>query len=209
MLIPRRLLVAAVLLAGAAPPALAVDGEAGIVWWANDVDIDISDAEADGGALGFHGSLWFDSGWGLKGAQYHSDLGDIGEDDGRYLGVDVAYKVLSLSENGFLALAAGWEDIDLGTGISTAGPRLGFEGRVGILGLVYGYAEAAWFPELDDSAAFNNLSGNEWELGVGVDVFPFVRVRAGYRRFDLDFEGTQGSDSATASGLLLGGGVHW
>lgn len=209
----RHLLIACAFAAGAlaAGPVLAADAEAGIVWWANDVDIDIGDGEVDAGALGFHASLWLDSGWGLKGAMYNSDLEDVGEDDGQYLSVDAAYKLLSVSENNYLALGAGWEDIDLGTGISTSGPRVGVAGRVGIVGLVYGYAEAAWFPELDDSGGLSDLSGNELELGIGMDVFPFVRVRAGYRRFDLDFDSTDtdGGGSATASGLLVGGALHW
>lgn len=209
--LPRLLLVAAALATAMATPARApaADGEAGVAWWANDVDIDVGDGEVDAGALGFYGNAWLDSGWGLKGALYRSDLDDVGEDDGRYLSLDAAYKLVSVSENGFLALGAGWQDIDLGGGISTSGPRIGLEGRAGILGLVYGYAQAAWFPALDDSGGLSDVSGNEWEVGIGMDVLPAIRLRAGYRRFELDFESAGGDETASASGLLLGGGVHW
>jgi hypothetical protein len=186
-----------------------VDGEAGIFWWANDFEGSLSNGDIDAGALGGYGELWLGERWGMRGSLYRSDLEDVGLDSSDHIAIDLKRRFLSATDNTFFALGLGWEDIDLESGESTSGARLMAEGRVGLAGAVYFYGQTAWIPDLDDVAGRTDIDGREYEIGVVFDPLPFLSLRAGYRRFRLDFDDATGSDSQETKGFLLGAGVHW
>lgn len=197
----------------AVPPASRAlgpaDGEVLLLWWANDFETDLTSGEIDAGGWGGQAELWAGN-WGMRGSLFRSDLADSGSDDDiDYLSVDVKRRLLAATDNNFIAAGVGWERLDLGADDSN-GARLLVEGRVGLGRIFYLYGHTAWLPKLEDAAGRNDLDALELEAGFGVTPFPFVSLRAGYRRFSLDFKDAAGDDrNDTAQGVLVGAGVHF
>ena len=193
-----RIALASVICLALAAPAMAagpLDGEVAAVWWANDFD---SNSEAgasstDGGAAGLRAQLWFKNKYGVKATQYGSDPAD--SDGADYTSVDVMWRPLSPTENNFVAVGLGWQQMDVaGLEDATSGMRVSFEGRVGLVGMVYAYGNAAYLPSLEDAASadaafgdYQDLESYEYEFGVAWNATPFVNVHAGYRANTLDF----------------------
>ncbi len=187
-----------------------VDGEIGLQWWSNNFSVDVSEGETSGGAFGGHAEVWWQDKWGLKGSLYRSDLDETGIESADHLSIDVKRRLFSLTDNSFVAVGLGWEDIDLVDGTNSSGARLLLEGRVGVVGALYLYGQTAWFPSLDDAGQRTDLNGNEYEAGLSYDPFPFLSLRAGYRRFKLDFDDDTGSGVSTETrGFIFGAGLHW
>ncbi len=218
----RRLIVAAgaalLLSCVMALPASAlgpVDGEIGALWWANEYDVDGASA-VDGDAPGFRAEVWMMKKYGVRAARFSSDLDDIGLDSSDYSSLDLMWKAFSPTENNFLALGLGWEEMDM-TGIGldgdTSGVRLSVEGRVGIIGAVYAYGQGSYLPSLDDAtsagATLKDLEGFEYELGVSWKAAPFISFRAGYRENSLDYSSAGIDGTAETRGFLLGTGFHF
>ena len=188
-----------------------VDGQATLNWWANDFDADVGGGKVDAGAFGGSVDLWWNDRWGVSGALYRSDLADSGSTgDVDYLSIDAKRRILSVTENNFLAAGAGYQQLGF-TGGDSHGLRLLVEGRIGLLGAVYAYGQSAWMPVFDDAGTREDLDALELEAGLGISPLPFITLSAGWRRFDLDF-----SDSATgiarstsASGPVFEAGVKW
>jgi len=210
----RALLLVLALFTLPAPGVLAagpVDGEAGLNWWANDFDADLGAGDVDAGAFGGHLQLWWKETWGLKGALYRSDLADAGDaGDVDYLSVDLKRRLVSVTENNFLAAGLGYEQLDLRGG-DTQGLRLLVEGRVGLVGAVWAYGHSAWMPVFDDTAAREDQDAWEFEAGVGFSPLPFLKLSAGWRKFTLDFTDTAtgSARSNSASGPVFEAGVKW
>ncbi len=225
---PLRLVVRVLLLSTlVATPALAmgpVDGEVGALWWANEYDTE--GASADAGVPGFNAELWWQSKFGVR-AQVLGDVDDTSSSSD-YTAVDVMWKAFSPTENNFFAVGLGWQDMDFTAPNSTlpvfsgdtSGLRVAVEGRVGIVGMVYAYGQAAYLPSMDDatdsttSNQFNDMDGLEYELGVSWKPAPFISVRGGYRENQLDYDrvdvlGVNNSESSESSGFLLGVGFHF
>lgn len=189
-----------------------VDGEATLNWWANDFDADVGDSEIDAGAFGGTAELWWNQSWGLKGALYRSDLADSGgNDDSDYLSIDLKRRLISPTENNYIAAGLGYERLSLDSGDNTQGVRLLVEGRLGVAGTVYAYGESAWMPAFEDTSEREDLDAVEFELGVGFSPLPFMTVSGGWRKFALDFTDTAtGSGRQTsASGPVFEAGVKW
>jgi len=188
-----------------------IDGEVGLNWWANDFDADLGDGDVNAGAVGGHLQLWWNESWGLKGALYRSDLADAGDaDDVDYLSLDLKRRVISATENNYLAAGVGYQHLDLRGG-DTQGLRLLVEGRVGLAGAVWLYGHSAWMPVFDDTAARENQDALELEAGIGFTPLPFLKLSAGWRKFALDFTNTAtGSGrSNSASGPVFEAGLKW
>ncbi len=188
-----------------------IDGEAGLNWWANDFDADVGDGDVDAGAVGGHLQLWWNETWGLKGALYRSDLADTADaGDADYLSVDLKRRVISVTENNYLAAGVGYERLDLRGG-DTNGLRLLVEGRAGLVGAVWVYGQSAWMPVFDDTDAREDQDAFEFEAGVGFSPLPFVKLSAGWRKFTLDFTDTATGDDRnnSASGPVFEAGLKW
>jgi hypothetical protein len=198
----RYALLASSCVLGTALPALAigpVDGEIGAVWWANDFEVTEGDAgaSASGDAPGYRVELWLFQRFGFEAAAYSSDLDSIGADSSDYRHIDLLWRPFSPTDNNFLALGAGWQQMDLGTiGLDgdTSGPRAVVEGRIGLLGPVYFYGLASYLPTLDDTRStdpalgeFRDMHGYELDAGVACTILPFISLRAGYRSQSIDY----------------------
>ncbi len=207
----RRLLAILITLFSPAPCLAAgpVDGELGVVWWANDLDLDPT-GEFDAGAWGGYAGVWLNDRWGARAAFFRSDLDEPGLDQNiDYLSVDVKGRLVSVSENNFIAAGLGWENIDFGDGGDSDGLRLVLDGRFGLGRLIFVYGQAAWLPVMSDADNRSDLDAFEIEAGLGITPFPFLDLRGGYRQFRLDFKTDGVEDSATSKGLFIGAGVHF
>lgn len=208
----KKSVIALLITAVSAAPAFALgplDGEAALSWWANDFEADVEGSEVDAGALGGHAELWA-GGWGLRGALFRSDLSDSGSDeDIDYLSLDFKRRLFSLTDSNFIAAGFGWENLRL-EGEDSNGARLLLEGRVGFGRIFYFYGQTAWLPTLEDVSGREDLDAFEIEAGLGATPLPFVSLRAGYRRFSLDFTDPSGDDkNDTAQGVVFGAGLHF
>ncbi len=190
------------LLAAAVSPAFAigpVDGEFGAAWWANDFTVSEggSQASADGDAPGYRVELWLFQRFGLHAEAYSSDLDSVGAGSSDYRNVDLLWRAFSPTDNNFLAIGAGWQQMDLATiGLDgdTQGVRALLEGRVGLVGPVYAFGLGSYLPALDDTTAtnpalgaFRDMTGYELDAGVAVTILPFVSLRAGYRTQAIEY----------------------
>jgi hypothetical protein len=217
-----RLSVPALLLCCCALPALAagpIDGEVGAVWWANDFDYssEAASTSTSAGAPGFRAELWFFNKFGARAERYSSDVDALTSETADYTSIDALWRPFSPTQNNFLALGLGWQDMDMSTiGLDgeTSGPRAVLEGRVSLGGLFYAYGHGSYMPELDDAqpsdpmfGEYEDLSAYQLELGVSWKAAPFLSVRGGYMTYATDFRQT-GIDPLLGVGTELDGEVE-
>ncbi len=223
------ILVAAVVLVGAAAVVEAagpIDGEIGAVYWNSEFNSSgVAGLTSDSGSPGFRAQLWLFNKYGVKAGMYRTDLDDFTAiETSNYTSVDLMWRPLSPTQNNYLAVGLGWQQMDLNTiGLQgdTDGVRVNVDGRVGFGKIVFAYGEGSYLPSLSDATAltpslgqFESMSGYEYELGVSVKPFPFVQIRAGYRMHSVDFTqtgldpllgfGTEMEGTAESSGFLAG-----
>jgi len=181
-----------------ATPLLAagpIDGEVSALWWANDLDTSsqAGNTSDDGGAPGLRAELWALERYGVRAAQFGSDVRSSQGAD--YTSIDVMWKALAPTENNFLALGLGWQRMQLeGLAGDTSGMRLAVEGRVALAGMIYAYGTGSYLPDLEDAApttpgasTLEDMDAYEYELGVAWNAMPFMNVHAGYRVNNLSF----------------------
>ena len=134
-----------------------------------------------------------------------------GEDDTSQLSIDIKRRLYSYTENTYVAMGLGWDDIGLSDNRSTSGMRFVAEGRLGLLGPTYVFGQAALAPWLSDTEKYVNPFGKELELGFAVEPLPSMSFRAGYRSYWLDL--SDSNDASTyqnqTDGFFIGGGLHW
>lgn len=202
-----------------------VSGEVGAMWWQNDFEsTGATGVDSDAGAPGFRAELWMFKRYGLRAGRYSSDLDDIGADASDYTSFDFMWRAYSATENSYLAIGLGWQEMALesiGLVGDTSGARVNVEGRLGLGGVVYLYAQGSYLPDLDDASSnslgggtFSDLSGLEYDAGVSWKFAPFVVLRAGYRAQSVDFTyspvvGPSGGGEAESRGFHLGLGVRF
>ena len=180
-----------------------LDAEAGIVLWFHDVESsDLETFESDG--TGSYADIWWANSWGLSANYFESDPDFAGLADTTSFSLDIKKRLLSPTENNYIALGAGWEDNELAGGGTAEGPRLTLEARAGV-GILFAYGQMAWMPDLGDSGAFRDLEGTETEVGISLTPFPLMNIRLGYRRFETDFRG----GSRQADGFFAGAALHF
>jgi hypothetical protein len=172
-----------------------IDGEVSTVWWANDFDTksETASTSSDAGAPGLRAELWMLNRYGLRASRFGSD--PDGSDGADYTSVDVMWRALSPTENNFVAVGLGWQQMDVeGLDEATSGARVTVEGRVSLMGMLYAYGHGSFLPSLSDTDAadpqqgqFEDLDAYEYELGVAWNAMPFMDVHAGYRVNNLSF----------------------
>lgn len=198
----------------ASSPALSlgpVDGEVTALYWRSTTEVD--DVREDSPAVGGRAELWFFKKLGVSGTQLTAELeGTLDGTDLRYRNLDVKWRVFSPTENNFLALGLGWQEIDE-SGDATSGPRAMVEGRVGLVGFLYVYGRGAYLANLDDwqltGVPLTDGTGHELEAGVQLKPFPFLQLFAGYRRGSVTFDGPAGDVDVATDGALIGIGVNF
>ena len=62
---------------------------------------------------------------------------------------------------------------------------------------------------MEDSNGYSDLSSTELDIGAHLTPMPFVSLRIGYLKSEVDYESAGGSGSIDLSGFYLGGGIHW
>ena len=213
--------------AGAAVEAAGpIDGEVGAIYWNSEFDSSgVAALASDAGSAGFRAQLWLFNKYGVKAGMYRTDLDDFTSiETSNYTSVDVMWRPLSPTQNNYLAVGLGWQQMELNTiGLQgdTSGVRVNVDGRVGLGKILFFYGEGSYLPSLGDATAstpslgqFESMSGYEYEVGVSWKVFPFVQLRAGYRMHSVDFTqtgldpllgfGTEMEGTAESSGILAG-----
>jgi hypothetical protein len=193
------------------PAAGPVDGEVVAIYWATDGDaLGESGPELDGGALSGTAEIWLFERWGARVGLYEAEFADLDEEVS-YTSADLLAKILKLSRNNYVAVGVGWEDIELASVVETSGPRFVAEGRVGLGGLVYGYAQVAYLADLDEFDGGEDVDGTEFDLGIVVEPLPFLTLRAGYRNTTIEFTATASGQQieSEAEGFHAGVGIHF
>ena len=188
-----------------------MDGEVILSLWNNQFESDLGNGEIDAGSLVASGEIWFGDYWGLRLARYDSDLEETDLQNETRTQVEVRRRLISASDNNFLAFGVGAESIDLVSGDSSEGLRLSAEARLALTPITYFYGRAAYLPAMSDAGIFSDLKGTELEAGISITPFPFVSIKLGYLALDLDYEiaGSNMGGSTGSDGFLLGAGVHW
>jgi hypothetical protein len=204
---------------GTAPVLAAgpVDVEVGALYWVHDVEQERGgesrEWSADAPAL--FGEVWIGD-LGFAGSWHQSDIdaGDLGEADFDYKAVDARWKLLEAPGGNFLALGAGFQQVDIaadGESFDSTGFRLVADAKVGLGRIVYAFGQAAVWTGLDDFEGRDvNLvdpSGWEAEFGVSVKPAPFFNIKAGYRRSSIDFDVGGDNEEWTGDGFF--GGVSF
>lgn len=186
-----------------------VDGSAYLSWWSNNFSANALDASFDAGTVGAEGEVWWAQKWGIKGSLYKSDVVESNSREGPdFLSVDIKRRLISPTENNFLALGLGWQDVELGQGVDTQGYRLLLQGGLGLTPVLSIYGHTAWLPGMVESDELEDPKGLEFEAGIALKPFPFVSFRAGYRTFKLDYVSVQGANEQSKSkGVIIGAGV--
>ena len=194
-----------------------VDVEVGVLYWVHDVeqemDGDSRDWSADAPAL--FGEVWIGD-LGFAGSWHQSDIdaGEMGEADFDYKGVDARWKLLEAPGGNFLALGAGFQQIDIeadGESFDSTGFRLVADAKIGLGRIVYAFGQASFWTGLDDfegrEVVLVDPSGWEAEFGISVKPAPFFNIKAGYRRSSLDFDVGGDNEEWTGDGFF--GGVSF
>ncbi len=142
---------------------------------------------------------------------YQANKLDTGLNDTDQWTIDIKRRLLSATENTYISMGLGWNDIVMNEGESTSGMRFVAEGRVGIYGPAYLFGQAAVSPWMTDAG--NNFApfGKELELGLAVTPLPSMSFKAGYRSYWLDSSDLSSDTTSTSKtdGFYLGGGFHW
>lgn len=220
-----RSLAAAALATAAASSALAagpVSGEVTALYWASNTTIADSESEHSYDAAA-RAELWFVKKFGLAAAWYRpqpENAPAVGVESMQYANLDLKWRFLSPTKNNFLALGAGWQQVDVSGGYafagdeSTSGPRILVEGRACFVKVLYGYARGAWLPTLADwtsSAAGDLRDGDGYEAEAGLQIKPtaFIQIFLAYRMSHTSFVGAAGSVDFDHDGPVVGFGVNF
>lgn len=157
------------------------------------------------------GQGWLKNRWQGQSSHYKTKNLNVGLLDSSQWSVDITRRLLSGKQNTYLALGLGWNDIEMATGKSSVGMRFIAEGRVGLYGPAYLFGQAALSPWMSNVGYLVDPFGKELELGLAIDPFPSMSLRAGYRGYWLD-SSEPSSDAGLrrqTDGFYIGGGLRW
>ena len=153
---------------------------------------------------------WIGDKWGVRGSWFDSDLEGEAFSDQSRLSLVLRRRLISVSDNNFIAVGGGFEHIELENGDSSDGLRVSLEGRFGLPGSVFLFGRAAWIPILEDAGNFEDVSATEVDAGIHITPIPFVSLRLGYLKYELDYDDVSSqSTGSKTSGFYLGAGFHW
>ena len=204
-----------------------VDGEVSIFYWDAEFarDSNLENVDTDAAQPGIQAQLWFVNKFGVRVALFSADLGELNEDDAEYRSADIMWRLISPTDNTYIALGAGWEDTqftDAGTTLTTvetSGIRVSADARIGFVGVLQAFGRYTALLDLDDFTdsggdLFRDMDGTEFEVGLIYDVAPFVDIRAGFRSVSFDFTreplvGTPYTAEVTTDGFFVAAGVHF
>ena len=180
-------------------------------WWDTPSQNSGDSSVIESDVLYEYGEQWWNQKWGARGAIYQSDQSGLDFDNNKHLAVDVKRRLFTTPGNSYLAVGLGWDDIELPGDYSTSGMRFVAEGRYGVVGPAYLFGHASFTPWLSDMENMASPNGKELEIGLAVNPFPSMSLKAGYRNYWLD-SGNPGDTSSFNNGnngLFIGGGINW
>ena len=213
----RLLALVTVCVLGSAVPVRAlgpVDLQVTALFWNSDTEVlGVSEPSGD---VGFRGEMWVTR-LGVSASFYQPTPEDsLSSLDFQYTDLDVKWKLISPTENNFLALGVGYQKVDLdSSGVSgdSQGPRLVAEGRVGLTNILYFYGRGAYMPDLSDLetglVTLTDGSGMEYEFGLQLKPFPFLQLFGGYRFHKDEYETGIGNTEFKHDGFVAGAGVNF
>lgn len=193
-----------------------IDGELTFNYW--DAELTAAGGASDNTVeTGFvHADLWFFDNFGLQGEWIDKDVNfDLSNESANVISTRknllLRYRLASFSDNNFIALGGGVEELEFKESGSVIGPKIDAQWRVGLPLNIYAYARAAIVPSYEDTQFLDNLSSFEYEAALNITPFPLMNLRAGYRAFKLDFDGKaqNAGDGNDFQGLFIGVGVHF
>jgi hypothetical protein len=213
----RLLALATLVLLGSSLPARAlgpVDLEVTALFWNSDTEV-LGVSESSG-EVGGRAEIWFKK-LGASAALFRPrPEGALSDLDFDYTNLDVKWKLISPTENNFIALGAGYQNVDVtagGLSDDSTGPRLVAEGRVGLTAILYFYGRGAYMPDLSDleegTVTLTNGSGFEYEFGLQVKPFPFLQLFGGFRSHKNEYDVPLGTTEFKHDGIVVGGGVNF
>ena len=167
-------------------------------------------------SLGTHsqfslGERWLNDKWSGKSSIHPTNGLEKSLADTNQWTIDIKRRFLSDTENTYLAMGLGWNDIEITESESSSGMRFVAEGRVGIYGPAYLFGQAAFSPWMSNLGNKVDPFGKEIEIGLAVDPLPSMSFRAGYRGYWLDSVDSPAESPIRrqADGFYLGGGINW
>jgi hypothetical protein len=174
-----------------------VDLEARVMYWKGDFEDTGATADMDG--YGAEVDLWFTNKIGVTAAMWPVEAKDMFSGfELDYMSLDLKWRLFSPTEHNYLAIGAGYQDIDVGTpfgSYGTSGFRAVLEGNVGLVGVLQGYGTLAYMPSMDElDVVFDSGSAMEYEFGVKFKL-GLVGIYAGYRMHDMEFDFSEGGGS--------------
>ena len=186
------------------------DGEAGIFTWVADTN-DYIDLGINTNSVGGYAEGWWDHGWGVRASLYRVAEDGVVTAPDEQIVIDITHRLLSPTDNTFLAAGLGWEQNRFGAEGSVSGLRLVGEGRLGVLGALYIYGAGGWAPNMGGLGLRKDLSSISVEAGAVIDPLPFLSLRAAWRYHITDYTGDiTGTRAREVNyGLVFGGGIHW
>ena len=172
---------------------------------------DLFDTSLNTQATGAYANVWWRQTWGIHSALYRVGEEKVNMAPDQQLVVDLERRLLSATDNTYLAAGLGWEKNRFGDEGSASGPRVSADARIGLLGALYVYGRAGWAPDLNHLGRREDISSISVETGLVLDPLPFLSLRAVYRYHITDYtEVTTSTDLRESSyGVLFGGGIHW
>ena len=179
--------------------------------WGSSYQASSHQTVVNSGKLYRYGEQWWERKWGARGAIYQSDHNGLDFDTNKHLAVDVKRRLFSSPGNSYLAVGLGWDDIELSDAESTSGMRFVAEGRYDLFGPAYLFGQAAATPWLSDIEGVVDPFGTELEIGLAINPYPSMSLKAGYRNYWLGSANTENEIlyDTGARGVFLGGGINW
>lgn len=184
----------------------------GLLLHGTELDISVPSAELTGEPEQLRQStIRLSEKWGLRSAYETLEREFATTAAGDHTSLDLTRQIYSSVDSRFLAVGLGWESLDFDNGDSSSGVRLVVEGRLGLGASMFLYGQTAWLPSMEDVTGRSDLQGSELEAGVSYQPAPTFSLRAGYRRFRLNYVDDQSGleDFSETGGVVMGAGFHW
>ena len=179
-------------------------GKPNLLWLSDDLSLSAVDGIEYESFLG-KGEIWSDK-WGVSAKLLENHENDVFgmPDDSEYFNFDVKRRFGSKDKSN-LELGLGWQEFNIDQQLQASGPKVSLSGRYNVTNAIQLYGETAYFPELEEQISDLNASGFEIEAGLLYQPIPSLSLKAGYRKFSLDFEDDPiTEDLGSSSGFLLG-----
>lgn len=180
-----------------------------LMWLSDDVNVSVFGDAEYGSFLG-KSEIWSDN-WGVSAKLLQNDADDVFgmPEDSSYFNLDVKRRLLGNKKDYALDFGLGWQQLDIESQLDASGPKVSLSGRYELFQSFEVYGATSYFPELEDEILKTDLKAFEFEAGLLYKPLPSLSLKAGYRVFELDLDGSAVEELGSSSGFLLGTDVSW